>query len=146
MWETPETPFPANSAEDIERLQSRQKRLAVERAKSSKFFAGQLDHVNLDRLDDADEWRKIPILTKEQLRGLAPDRFFDDFCIGNRTDVVEYWRSGGATGRHGLAGVVVEIGAWAGFGSKTPHTKHFLPDFSDEETDHRYYFLTAEKT
>ncbi len=99
MWETPETPFPANSAEDIARLQSRQKRLAVERAKASRFFAGKLDHVNLDRLDEAEEWRKIPILTKDQLRGLAPDLFFGDFCIGERADVVEYWRSGGATGR-----------------------------------------------
>ena len=99
MWETPETPFPATSAEGIERLQSRQKKLAVERAKLSKFFAGKLDHINMDRLDEAEEWRKIPILTKEQLRGLAPERFFDDFCIGERADVVEYWRSGGATGR-----------------------------------------------
>ena len=99
MWETPETPFPAQSADDIERLQSRQKKLAVERAKASAFYAGKLDHINMDRLDEPDEWRKIPILTKEQLRGLAPDRFFDDFCIGNRADVVEYWRSGGATGR-----------------------------------------------
>jgi hypothetical protein len=24
---------------------------------------------------------------------------------------------------------VPEIGAWAGFGSKTPHLKHFLPHF-----------------
>ncbi len=99
MWETPETPFPATSAEGIERLQSRQKKLAVERAKLSKFFAGKLDHINMDRLDEAEEWRKIPILTKEQLRGLAPERFFDDFCIGARADVVEYWRSGRATGR-----------------------------------------------
>ena len=37
---------------------------------------------------------------------------------------------------HGSEDEVPEIGAWAGFGSKTPHLKHFLPDFSDEETDH----------
>ena len=54
----------------------------MERAKSSAFFAGKLDHIDVDRLDEADEWRKIPILTKEQLRTLAPDRFFEDFCIG----------------------------------------------------------------
>ena len=99
MWDTPETPFPAQTIEDIERIQSRQKKLAVERAKSSAFFAGKLDHIDVDRLDEADEWRKIPILTKEQLRTLAPDRFFEDFCIGAPADVGEYWRSGGATGR-----------------------------------------------
>ena len=99
MWDTPETPFPAKTIGDIESIQSRQKKLAVMRAKSSAFFAGKLDHIDVDRLDEADEWRKIPILTKEQLRTLAPDRFFEDFCIGAPADVVEYWRSGGATGR-----------------------------------------------
>ena len=49
-------------------------------------------------------------------------------------------------GWRGAEGAIAEVGAWAGFVAKTPHTKHFLPDFSDEETDHRYDFLTAEKT
>ncbi len=89
MWDTPETPFPAKTIGDIESIQSRQKKLAVMRAKSSAFFAGKLDHIDVDRLDEADEWRKIPILTKEQLRTLAPDRFFADCGFGAPPDVVE---------------------------------------------------------
>ena len=99
MWEASETPFPAKSIEDIECMQSARKKLAVGRARESAFFAGRLDHIVLDRLDDPDEWRKIPILTKEELRGLDPGRFFEQFCIGERAHVVEYWRSGGSTGR-----------------------------------------------
>jgi phenylacetate-CoA ligase len=55
--------------------------------------------LRLDRLDDMEEWRKIPVLTKEDLRQIPPERFHDEFCIQPRTKVVEYWRSGGATGR-----------------------------------------------
>jgi len=44
-------------------------------------------------------WRRIPVLTKEDLRQIPPQRFHDEFCIQPRTRVVEYWRSGGATGR-----------------------------------------------
>ena len=46
-----------------------------------------------------DIWHKIPLLTKEELRQIPPERFHDEFCIQPRTKVVEYWRSGGATGR-----------------------------------------------
>ena len=35
---------------------------------------------------------------------------------------------------HGSEDEVPEIRPWRGFGSKTPHLKHFLPHFSDEET------------
>ena len=55
--------------------------------------------LDLERLDDPEVWRKIPILTKEDLRQIPPERFHDEFCIQPRTRVVEYWRSGGATGR-----------------------------------------------
>jgi phenylacetate-CoA ligase len=44
-------------------------------------------------------WRRVPILTKDELRRLPPESFFDEFCIGPRRAIVEYWRSGGATGR-----------------------------------------------
>jgi phenylacetate-CoA ligase len=44
-------------------------------------------------------WRRVPILTKDELRVIAPEDFHDTFCIGARRDIVEYWRSGGATGR-----------------------------------------------
>ncbi len=55
--------------------------------------------LDLERLDHPEVWRKIPILTKEDLRQIPPERFHDEFCIQPRTRVVEYWRSGGATGR-----------------------------------------------
>ncbi len=55
--------------------------------------------VDLERLDNPEVWRKIPVLTKEDLRQIPPERFHDEFCIRPRTRVVEYWRSGGATGR-----------------------------------------------
>ncbi len=55
--------------------------------------------LDLDRIDDPEVWRKIPILTKEDLRQIPPEGFHDEFCIQPRTKVVEYWRSGGATGR-----------------------------------------------
>src|SRR5205807_2558784 len=48
---------------------------------------------------DPDVWRRIPVLTKEDLRQIPPQRFHEEFCIQPRTRVVEYWRSGGATGR-----------------------------------------------
>ncbi len=55
--------------------------------------------LDLERLDNPEVWRKIPVLTKEDLRQIPPERFHDEFCIQPRTRVVEYWRSGGATGR-----------------------------------------------
>ena len=36
---------------------------------------------------------------RTQLRQIPPKRFHDEFCVAPRRDVVEYWRSGGVTGR-----------------------------------------------
>jgi phenylacetate-CoA ligase len=88
-----------DSRGEIERIHRERKRIAVERALQSAFWKRRMPKLNLDRLDDLAEWRKIPVLTKEDLRGIPPERFHDDFCIQPRTQVVEYWRSGGATGR-----------------------------------------------
>jgi len=90
--------WPASRAE-IERIQRERKRVAVERALRSAFLKKRLPRLDLDRLDDPEVWRKIPLLTKEDLRQIPPERFHDEFCIQPRTRVVEYWRSGGATGR-----------------------------------------------
>jgi phenylacetate-CoA ligase len=87
------------SAKEIQSVQSQRKRVAVERALRSPFLKKRLPKLDLDRLDDPDVWRKIPLLTKEDLRQIPPERFHDEFCIQPRTKVVEYWRSGGATGR-----------------------------------------------
>jgi len=87
------------STTDIERIQNERKRVAVERAMRSPFLRKRMPKVDLERLDDPEVWRKIPVLTKEDLRQISPERFHEEFCIQPRTRVVEYWRSGGATGR-----------------------------------------------
>src|SRR5687768_14349953 len=87
------------SRTEIERIHLERKRLAVERALQSRFWKKRMPALRLDRLDDPEEWRRIPVLTKEDLRQIPPERFHEEFCIQPRTRVVEYWRSGGATGR-----------------------------------------------
>jgi phenylacetate-CoA ligase len=66
----------------------------VERARQSAFLKKRIPQGRAE-----DIWHKIPLLTKEELRQIPPQRFHDEFCIQPRTKVVEYWRSGGATGR-----------------------------------------------
>jgi phenylacetate-CoA ligase len=83
----------------IEALQRERKRHAVEQALRAPFFRKRLSGLRLDRLDDPEEWAKIPLLTKDELRAIPPERFHDEFCVAPRADVVEYWRSGGVTGR-----------------------------------------------
>lgn len=83
---------------EIERLQSERKKRAVAQARRAPFFAGKLDRVDPDRLDDPDEWRKIPILDKETLRKLDDREFYDRFCLTPDDGVAEFWRSGGSTG------------------------------------------------
>lgn len=99
MWETPELPFPAKSRDTIRDMQKRGRRRAVEQAKKSKFFAGKLDHLNMDHVHEPEEWAKIPILTKDELRVIEPENFQDDFCVAPRTEITEFWRSGGSTGK-----------------------------------------------
>ena len=90
--------WPASETQ-ILKIQAERKRVAVERAMRSPFLKKRIPRLDLDRLDDPDVWRRIPVLTKEDLRQIPPQRFHDEFCIQPRTRVVEYWRSGGATGR-----------------------------------------------
>lgn len=99
MWETPELPFPAKSRDTIRDMQKRGRRRAVEQAKKSKFFAGKLDHLNMDHIHEPEEWGKIPLLTKDELRVMEPENFHDDFCVAPRTEINEFWRSGGSTGK-----------------------------------------------
>src|SRR5260221_1854619 len=88
-----------SSAADIAPIQSDRKRVAVERAMQAPFWKRRIPPIDLARLDDPEEWRKIPVLTKEALREIPAQWFHEEFCIAPRTKVVEYWRSGGATGR-----------------------------------------------
>ncbi|MGD9922941.1 MAG: hypothetical protein AB7V13_16100 [Pseudorhodoplanes sp.] len=66
--------FPAASRERIGGIQKARKRLAFERAKLSPFYQGRLEGVNADHLDQPEEWLKIPVLTKEELRTIPADR------------------------------------------------------------------------
>ncbi len=86
------------SRTEIERIQSERKKHALAQARRAPFYKGKLDHVNAGRLDDPDEWRKIPILDKETLRKLDDQKFYQDFCVPSDDGIAEYWRSGGATG------------------------------------------------
>jgi len=94
---TPLADLPKTRA-DIERIQSERKKRAVGQGRRAVFYQGRLDHVNADRLDDPDEWRKIPILDKETLRQLSDREFYEQFCLSSEDGIAEYWRSGGATG------------------------------------------------
>ena len=87
------------SPEAIERIQRERKPIAFENAKRARFWKGKLDHINPAKLDDPEEWAKIPILDKDQLRSLSVEAFYEDFCTARREDICEYWRSGGSTGR-----------------------------------------------
>jgi phenylacetate-CoA ligase len=90
--------WPKSKAE-LTRIQSARKRRAVELAMRAPFFRDRLKGIDLDRLDDPAVWTKIPLLTKDQLRQIPSGQFHDQFCIAPRRDVVEYWRSGGVTGK-----------------------------------------------
>ncbi len=78
----------------LENIQRERMQIALERARQSPFLKKRIPAGHAQ-----DIWRRIPLLTKEELRRIPPERFHDEFCIQPRTKVVEYWRSGGATGR-----------------------------------------------
>lgn len=92
-------PIPA-SRDEVRRIQSERKKIAFDKAIGAPFHRERLKGIDRERLDDPDEWRKIPILDKEELRVLSPEVFMRDFNTGSdRTDIQEYWRSGGSTGQ-----------------------------------------------
>ena len=72
------------SRDEIDELQRVRKRHAVEQARRARFYAGRLDHIDLRKLDDPSEWRKIPILDKDMLRSLSDRDFYDNFCLQPR--------------------------------------------------------------
>jgi phenylacetate-CoA ligase len=82
------------SVSQLENIQRERKRVAVERALQSRFLKKRIPKGPIE-----DIWQRIPVLTKEELRSIPPERFHDEFCIQPCTKAVEYWRSGGATGR-----------------------------------------------
>ena len=82
----------------IARIQSERKKVALAQAKRAPFYRGKLDGIRADRLDDPEEWAKIPIIDKETLRSIPADDFLAQLCIAKPAEIAEYWRSGGATG------------------------------------------------
>ena len=87
------------SPEEIAAIQSRRKRIAVARARRSAYWRPLLEGIDPKKLDDPEEWSKIPVLTKDRLRAMSDERFYRDFCTLDGQAVCEYWRSGGSTGR-----------------------------------------------
>jgi phenylacetate-CoA ligase len=75
------------------------KRTAVEQAMRSPFWHKRLPKLNLEKLDHAEEWRRIPILDKDTLRSLTDQQFYSEFCVTTHDGIAEYWRSGGVTGQ-----------------------------------------------
>jgi phenylacetate-CoA ligase len=87
------------SRAEIRRMQAERKRHAVEQAMRSPFWRPRLEKVRLERLDDPEEWRRIPILDKDTLRALTDQQFYGEFCVAAAEGIQEYWRSGGVTGQ-----------------------------------------------
>src|SRR2546421_12996642 len=90
--------LPTSRAE-IQRIQKERKRAAVEQAMRSAFWKPRLKNINLERIDDPDEWRKIPVLDKDTLRALSDQQFYSEFCVAPADGIQEYWRSCGVTGQ-----------------------------------------------
>ena len=91
-------PLPKSRA-DIERIQRERKRVAFEHARKAPFHKKRLAGIDATKLDDPAEWRKIPILHKEELRALSEAEFYSEFNVAPRETIWEYWRSGGSTGK-----------------------------------------------
>ena len=91
-------PLPTTRAE-IDRIQSERKKVAFERARAAPWYRGRLENINPERLDEPEEWAKIPVLTKDILREFDHASFMEQFCIAPASDIAEYWRSGGTTGK-----------------------------------------------
>ena len=89
--------LPASRAE-VRRLQTEGKRRAVEQALRSPFWKKRISRIDVEKLEDPDVWRKIPILDKDTLRALSDEQFYKEFCHTAHDGVAEYWRSGGVTG------------------------------------------------
>lgn len=88
------------SRSEVLQIQSARKRVAVENAMRSPFWRKRLPRdLPLERLDDPDVWRRIPILDKDTLRALTDAQFYGEFCLREHDGIAEFWRSGGVTGQ-----------------------------------------------
>jgi phenylacetate-CoA ligase len=98
MYEPSIDRLPA-SRDEIRAIQSVRKRVAFERARTIPWYAGKLDGIDASKLDDPAVWERIPILDKDTLRQFDHAEFMRRFCAVPRTEIAEYWRSGGTTGK-----------------------------------------------
>ncbi len=87
------------TAADLEARQVQGRRRAVVQALKSPFMAARLGEVELDGITKPDAWQRLPILDKDMLREMSATQFYTGFCIADRSQIAEYWRSGGSTGR-----------------------------------------------
>lgn len=89
------------SAAEIAAFQSEGKRRVFRQAMRTQFFRSRLAQIDPARLDEPEVWAQIPILDKEALRAMPDEEFYSQFCIAASTvdPVLEFWRSGGSTGR-----------------------------------------------
>src|SRR3954470_6487790 len=92
-------PVLPKSRAEIRRIQTERKRAAVEQAMRSPFWRPRLGKVRIERLEDPEEGRKIPILDKETVRAMKDGAFAREFCVPPADGICEYWRSGGVTGQ-----------------------------------------------
>ena len=49
----------------------------------TNFWKDKLAHIDPGKLDDPHEWEKIPILDKDQLRGMSTEEFYTNFPISH---------------------------------------------------------------
>ncbi len=91
-------PLPTSQAE-IDRIRAERLPIAFAQAKTAPFHAKRFEGIDPDQINDPDVWRRVPILDKEELRALSPRQFMNEFNIAPREDIMEYWRSGGSTGK-----------------------------------------------
>ncbi|MGQ0544800.1 MAG: phenylacetate--CoA ligase family protein [Betaproteobacteria bacterium] len=72
----------------------------MEQALRSPFWQKRLPkNISLERLEDPEVWRRIPILDKDMLRAMSDAQFYGEFCLQEHDGIAEYWRSGGVTGQ-----------------------------------------------
>ncbi|MEM8813588.1 MAG: hypothetical protein AAGF59_13310, partial [Pseudomonadota bacterium] len=88
-----------DDAATLRNRQDERRVAAVRQAQRSPFFSERLAGLDPETVLDPEVWATIPVLDKEQLRAMSPEDFYDRFCLAPRSEITEYWRSGGSTGR-----------------------------------------------
>lgn len=74
---------------------------ALEHAWRSPFFRQRLEKAGISEgeMPSKDAWLRIEPTTKDELRHLSSDEFYDELVVADPADIVMVWRSGGVTGR-----------------------------------------------